>query len=154
MGYYSDVRICTTPKGLEKIKELAPKYYDELLRKDGKVVEENDDTITISENGISTVYTKDLWRLNSLKTYAVSRDDNYVMVGWDGIKWMGYNYKDIKAFEKAFENCGEPVRYVAIGEDNATDEGQWGDESYDMPYLEVSCCFDYDGEWDLRAEAI
>lgn len=154
MGYRCDVRIATTAKGFEKIKELAPQYYAEMLRKK-KVVSEDENTITVDDGGMKICYEKNFWLLENLQVHATARDDKFVLFGWDDIKWMGYSFDDLKAMRKAFEDCGEPVRLVAIGEDGADEDDVWNtDDVYeDLPMLETMRDWDYDSEWDFKKGA-
>lgn len=150
MGYRCDVRIATTAKGFEKIKELAPQYYAEMLRKK-KVVGEDENTITVDDGGMKICYEKNFWLLENLQVYATTRDDKFVLFGWNDIKWMGYNYDDIKAMRKAFDTCGEPVHLVMIGEDGDTGDAAWNSDNIyeDLPLLDTMRSWDFDNEWDF-----
>lgn len=154
MGYRCDVRVATTATGFEKIKKLAPEYYAEMLRKKN-VVSEDENTITVDDGGMKICYEKNFWLLENLQVHATTRDDKFVLFGWDDIKWMGYSFDDIKAMCKAFEDCGEPVHLVAIGEDGADEDTTWNtDDLYeDLPMLETLRDWDYDNEWDFKKGA-
>lgn len=154
MGYYSDVRIATTKEGFEKIKQLVPKIYEENLKalveeakKDKKEIKQDKNTVTIDH----AIYSKhtDLMEDPTL-VLATSKDGKYVIFGWDGLKWQGYMHMERKSYEKAFEMCGEPVRSVSIGEDEVSECLQWGEDDYDMPYLEVVTQFDYEDKWEFN----
>ena len=149
MGYRCDVRVATTVEAYEKIKELAPKYYADILRK-RKVVEETPALITVEQDGMKVCYDKEFWLLKHANVYATTRDDKYIIFGWDDIKWMGYSYDDIRAIEKAFEDCGAGVHLVAIAEDGADENTWYGEEDYDMPFVETLRDWDFDSEWDMK----
>mgnify|MGYP007133735757 CR=1 FL=1 len=150
MGYRCDVRIATTGVGLEKIKEMAKKNYAETLSK-LNVVEEDERTVTtMGDAGFKVCYEKELWLIDHLHVYAWDKTGKYVLFGWDDIKWMGYTFKDIMAIEKAMAECGEPVRFVAIGEDGQEQVNDWGDDDYSMPYVDTLREFDFDSGWDMQ----
>lgn len=150
MGYRCDVRVATTATGFEKIKKLAPEYYAGALRKH-KVVKEDENSITVKDGGVNVLYDKNMWLVDSAKVYATTRDDKFVLFGWDDIKWMGYRLETMQAMRKAFDDCGEPVHLVAIGEDGATEDEAWNsDDVYeDLPLLETMRGWDFDNEWDF-----
>lgn len=120
MGYYSNVLVATTKSGYEKIKS---------------VLDAND---------------KCDYLRKEMQEFGTSKDDKYVAFGWDGIKWMSYNFEDVSAAKRAFEECGEPVKVVSIGEDGMYDEEYYGEEDYDMPYVEAITVYDYSDEWNMK----
>lgn len=155
MGYYSDVRVATTVAGFEKIKKLVPELYNKQLqdiieqaKTDKKEIKQDkkDGTITIDH----TIYDRKPYL--KLDDAVIARDKNnkYVLFGFDGIKWMGYSHIERKAFEQAYDLCGEPVKQVCIGEDGESEDETWGDDDYDMPYLYTATAFDYDGSWEME----
>ena len=160
MGYYSDVRIVMTKKAWDYVKEHAPKLYEDKLRK-LEIEKEDDDTITSkTSGGFLAVHSKNAVKnLLERPTLFWEGKDNYtgyVMIGWDYVKWLGYGFDDKWAIEKALEDSGEPARGVYIGEDNMTEEQEWGDYYGDIPegcidppMLEAHSCFDY-GDNDME----
>lgn len=155
MGYYSNVRFTTTKEGGKKIKELVHKIYEEKLQEKIKNAvrykwEDDGKRVTVEEtSGMHSILLA-----NPIEPHveASSSDGKYTMYGFDDVKWFGYNHMERQAYEQAFEECGEPVKYIAIGEDGATDEETWGDEDYDMPYVEAISVFDYGPEWGAPNE--
>lgn len=152
MGYYSDVRIGTTKKGFEIIKQTIEHHYADMLKEEinGLEVESEDkNNITVkSKRGIFECYTKKFClKLDKLAERTVNGKD-YVMFGWDYIKWIGYNFVDQRALRRAMVKSGEPFHIVAVGEDGASDEDYINDadEDYDMPGLYFQTTVD-DGEW-------
>lgn len=152
MGYRCDVRIGTTKKGWEFIKEMAPKYYTNYI-KDSEVVEEDENTITLKDKSgwnIPTIYNKKLTLKPDI--FRETKDGKYVEFGWDDIKWMGYNFFDQRAYHEAMDKSGELCKEVCIGEDGATTEEYWNDTSEnwekcsDFPTLEVISEIN-DDEW-------
>lgn len=152
MGYRCDVRIGTTKKGWEFIKEMAPKYYTNYI-KDSEVVEEDKHTITLKDKSgwnIPTIYNKKMTLKPDI--FRETKDGKYVEFGWDDIKWMGYNFFDERAYHEAMDKSGELCKEVCVGEDGATTEEYWNDtsenwEKYgDFPILEVVSEIN-DDEW-------
>lgn len=152
MGYRCDVRIGTTKKGWEFIKEMAPKYYTNYI-KDSEVVEEDENTITLKDKSgwnIPTIYNKKMTLKPDI--FRETKDGKYVEFGWDDIKWMGYNFFDERAYHEAMDKSGELCKEVCIGEDGATTEEYWNDTSEnwekcgDFPTLEVISEIN-DDEW-------
>ncbi len=152
MGYRCDVRIGTTKKGWEFIKEMAPKYYTNYI-KDSEVVEEDEHTIVLKDKGgwnIPTIYNKKMTLKPDI--FRETKDGKYVEFGWDDIKWMGYNFFDERAYHEAMDKSGELCKEVCIGEDGATTEEYWNDTSEnwekcgDFPILEVVSEIN-DDEW-------
>lgn len=160
MGYYSDVRIVMTKKAWDYVKEHAPKLYEDKLRS-LEIEKEDDNTITYKSSGgflalCNKNAVKNLLEKPTLFWEGKDRYAGYVMIGWDWIKWMGYGFNDKWAITKSLEDSGEPARGVYIGEDNMTEEQEWGDyygdirgECIDPPTLEASSCFDY-GDNDME----
>lgn len=157
MGYTSQVRYATTKKGFEKIKELAPKRYKELLDekiKNGGIVESahcGENEIAIKDeympgHFVTTLYYKEFD--TDFPLYTLSRDGKYVLFGMDWVKWFGYDHIEKQALEWACDKCGEIVHCVMVGEDGEHDEEWWNndEEDYNMPYIGVTTCID-DGEW-------
>lgn len=152
MGYYSDVRIATTKKGWEILNEIVEHHYDDILREELKGLEvdsEDDKTITVrNKGGWLECHTKKFClKLEKLAERTVNEKD-YVLFGWDYIKWIGYNFPDQRALRRAMEKSGEPFHIVAVGEDGQGDEDYINDadEDYDMPGLYYPSTVD-DGEW-------
>lgn len=152
MGYRCDVRIGTTKKGWEFIKEMAPKYYKNYL-KDSEIVEEDENTITLKDKSgwnIPTIYNKKMTLKPDI--FRETKDGKYVEFGWDDIKWMGYNFFDERAYHEAMDKSGELCKEVCVGEDGATTEEYWNDTSEnwekcgDFPILEVISEIN-DDEW-------
>ena len=152
MGYRCDVRIGTTKKGWEFIKEMAPKYYTNYL-KDSEVVEEDKDTIVIKDKGcfnVPTLYSKKLELEPDI--FREAKGGKYVEFGWDDIKWMGYNFFSKKAYREAMEKSGELCKEVCVGEDGEMVEEYWNDtpENWvkysDFPILEAVSEIN-DDEW-------
>lgn len=152
MGYRCDVRIGTTKKGWEFIKEMAPKYYTNYI-KDSEVVEEDENTITLKDKSgwnIPTIYNKKMTLKPDI--FRETKDGKYVEFGWDDIKWMGYNFFDERAYHEAMDKSGELCKEVCIGEDGATTEEYWNDTNEnwekcgDFPTLEVISEIN-DDEW-------
>lgn len=152
MGYRCDVRIGTTKKGWEFIKEMAPKYYTNYI-KDSEVVEEDKHTITLKDKSgwnIPTIYNKKMTLKPDI--FRETKDGKYVEFGWDDIKWMGYNFFDERAYHEAMDKSGELCKEVCVGEDGATTEEYWNDTSEnwekcgDFPILEVVSEIN-DDEW-------
>lgn len=152
MGYRCDVRIGTTKKGWEFIKEMAPKYYTNYI-KDSEVVEEGKHTITLKDKSgwnIPTIYNKKMTLKPDI--FRETKDGKYVEFGWDDIKWMGYNFFDERAYHEAMDKSGELCKEVCVGEDGATTEEYWNDTSEnwekcgDFPILEVVSEIN-DDEW-------
>lgn len=152
MGYRCDVRIGTTKKGWEFIKEMAPKYYTNYI-KDSEIVEEDGENVVLKDKGgwnVPTIYSKKF----SLKPdiFRETKDGKYVEFGWDDVKWMGYNFFDQRAYHEAMDKSGELCKEVCIGEDGATTEEYWNDTSEnwekcsDFPTLEVISEIN-DDEW-------
>lgn len=161
MGYTSDVRIVMTKKCWDYVKENAPKIYASKLSK-YKTIKEDDETLTTERNGIHIAYyknsVKEMLEHPEIFKVGVKSYAGYVMIGWDCIKWLGYNFDDANSITQAIEDSGEPARMVLIGEDNMTDEQEWGDYyedargGYDAPLLEATSQFDYgDDEWEDKA---
>lgn len=156
MGYYSDVRIVTTKKGWEYVREHAPKLYEDKLRS-MTIHREDDEHIVVKKGGINVQYGKnsvaDLIEKPSVYYEYCEPQDGYVLVGWDCVKWLGYSFDDKNSILQALEDSGEPGRMVQIGEDNMTEEYEWGDyydgvDGKEAPMLEASACFDY-GDQDV-----
>lgn len=154
MGYRCDVRIGTTKKGWEFIKEMTPKYYEGYI-KDSEVIEEDEkeNTVTLKDKGcwnIPTIYDKEMTLKPDI--FRVTKDGKYVEFGWDDIKWMGYNFFEERAYHDAMEKSGELCKEVCVGEDGATTEEYWNDteENWekcgDFPILEVVSKIN-DDEW-------
>lgn len=151
MGYYSQVRYMTTKEGYEKIKELAPKRYKELLdekAKEGDSIEQRDNgEVVIKEHGINCVYLKEI--SSDYEIVKETADGNFVMFGYDWVKWMGYDHLEHQATDWAAEQCGEPVRLLMVGENGAEEENRWGDMErveYDLLYVGVETHID-DDDW-------
>lgn len=152
MGYRCDVRIGTTKKGWEFIKEMAPKYYEGYI-KDSEVIEEDRRTITLKDKGnwgVPTIYDKKMTLKPDI--FRETKDGKYVEFGWDDIKWMGYNFFSERAYHEAMEKSGELCKEVCVGEDGATSEECWNDTEEnckkcgDFPILEVVSEIN-DDEW-------
>ena len=150
MGYTSQVRFMTTTKGFKKITELVKEYYNNALQEEIKSGEiddtwTSDEDICIKKDGFGVIYRREL-----SFDYEIFNEDveGYVMFGWDWVKWLGYNHLERQAYEKAFENCGEFVRCLMVGEDGAHEEHEWNSEKDDgnMPYVSVYTCID-EGSW-------
>lgn len=152
MGYRCDVRIGTTKKGWEFIKEMTPKYYEGYI-KDSEVIEEDRRTITLKDKGnwdVPTIYDKKMTLKPDI--FRETKDGKYVEFGWNDIKWMGYNFFSERAYHEAMEKSGELCKEVCVGEDGATSEEYWNDteENWrkcgDFPILEVVSEIN-DDEW-------
>lgn len=152
MGYRCDVRIGTTKKGWEFIKEMAPKYYEGYI-KDSEVIEEDKRTITLKDKGnwgVPTIYDKKMTLKPDI--FRETKNGKYVEFGWNDIKWMGYNFFSERAYHEAMEKSGELCKEVCVGEDGATSEEYWNDTEEnckkcgDFPILEVVSEIN-DDEW-------
>lgn len=151
MGYYSDVRIVMTKKAWDYVKEHAPAIYANKLG-EMEISREDDEHIVVKKGGINVQYGKNSVT-NLLSKPSVYYEytkpwDSYVLVGWDCVKWLGYNFDDKQSIEKAIADSGEPARMVCIGEDNMTEEYEWGDyydgvNGQEAPMLEACAQFDY-----------
>lgn len=161
MGYYSDVRIVTTKKAWDYVKEHAPKmYHDKLVAMD--ISREDDEHIVVKKDGINIQYGKNsvtnlIEKPNVYYEYKGAYK-GYVLVGWDCVKWLGYSFDDKNTILDALEESGGPARMVCIGEDNMTEEAEIGDYygeiadgATDVPMLEATAQFDY-GDTEIENE--
>jgi hypothetical protein len=161
MGYYTDMRVATTKKGWIEARKRAKEIYE------AKINEMVNNAVEVKDNG-EYVDWRDGSDLNSwhtaLKKFPVNvfkrsgsaevttadgETKQYVMYGFTWRKWLGYNHTERQAWEEAWDEIDEPVHTLAIGEDNATEEHWYGDEDYDMPYIEVGG-FQFSDQWELR----
>ena len=140
MGYYSEVAITTTDKGWEKIEKLAKQYYKEMLN--AKIKEHGssvwDDCIVC--DGIA--YPKEL----DVK-FSVKSKDGYTLAYVSDVKWLDYpDWIQVRAYRKAFNDCGEYVRELMVGEDGAIDEYPYNEhkEPGDIPHIWVHAYIDID----------
>ena len=155
MGYLSDVKIALTKKGWDYVKKHAREIYENKLRAFDDVVSEDGDHISVKKNGITYCYHKEETLIKLAKVYEAREFDDWVIVGWDCVKWLGYNFEDQQSIHQAIEESGEPAREIAIGEDNQTEEYDWNGyyDNDDHPTLEATCMFDYDGtQWEEKNE--
>lgn len=126
MGYRSDVRIMTSKKGFEKLKEYTDKYLKDKDYKYGNLLDECD----ISEE---TKYAK--------------------YIGWNNIKWYEYSdYTDVDAIMNGLDylkNEDYSYRYARIGEsyddyEEHSYESEFYEDEQDLEYPSMERYFDDD----------
>lgn len=142
MGYYSQVGVTTTKKGWEKIQELAPKFYAEAIEEYKK----KGATDSKFGDGYIELGNRLYYKEFDLKPQKVTEKDGNVLLTWDYIKWIGYDFEDKKAYQKAFEECGEFVRECAVGEDGMEEMHEYNDdkEPENFPYVGTYSGIDLD----------
>ena len=124
MGYRSDVRIITSKKGFEKLKEFVGKY-----------IEENKD--------------EDIQNL--LESFDINKSDGkQCYFGWNYVKWYENDLKDVDSIMNGLdylEENGYSYRYTRIGEEHDDIEERSYDSEKEQIYLEypmILRCFEDD----------
>lgn len=126
MGYRSDVRIMTSKKGFEKLKEYTDKYLKDKDYKYGNLLDECD----ISEE---TKYAK--------------------YIGWNNIKWYEYSdYTDVDAIMNGLDYLKSEdysYRYARIAEsyddyEEHSYESEFYEDEQDLEYPSMERYFDDD----------
>jgi hypothetical protein len=137
MGYCSDIRIAMTKEGYDKLNEIVT-------------------AITV-ERALAEGYAYNLLESTDEKKY--NPKANYVIFGWDCIKWYEDDDPDINAFVTALkEISGEyPVRFIRVGEEPGDIEEWDTDPQYELPGLYTATYIDIAGrdeekEIDLKIE--
>ena len=121
MGYNSKIRICTTKEGFKKVKS----FVDDKTK------------CTNTRNLISC-----------LDEEIVGKDRDFVIFGWDWIKWDQYIYDDAKAVIEALdilEDMNIPYNFIRVGESSEGDiENQNNDPYNTLPWISVDTVINYD----------
>lgn len=94
MGYRSDIRIVTSKKGYEVLKEFVKNYLEE-----------------------KQLDTKEYNLLESLEVKVEGKEQIYF--GWNYLKWYEGNYPDVDSIMEGIDHLGEneySYRYMIIGE--------------------------------------
>ena len=125
MGYRSDVRIMTTKKGFEQLKEFVEQYINEHSN--------NEETIS-----------------NLLEQCDVNKHgENVCYFGWNYLKWYDGIYKDVDAIMEGINYLGEneySYRYSRIGENyDDIEERSYDadrDGEYELDYPIISRIFE------------
>lgn len=120
MGYRSDVRIITSKKGFDELK----KYVSNVLGDDNLKINliENPDILSIHKN--------------------------YVLIGWDDIKWYEYcDFKEIDSILDGLNYLSEnnySYQLSKMGEnlDDFNEEYIQNDNDIVLPYPQTIRCFD------------
>ena len=116
MGYRSDVRIVTSKKGFEKLKEYVEKY-----------LKEHNEKYNLLENLDTDI-----------------KNDNECYFGWNSVKWYQYSYKDVDAIMYGLDYLEEneySYRFARIGEYNDDyedlyyDSNKEDEKNIEFPYL-------------------
>jgi hypothetical protein len=125
MGYCSDVRIATTKEGYDKLKELV-------------------EAIT-AKRALAEGYAYNLLESTDEKKYNPKAD--YVIFGWDYIKWYEDNDPDVNAVITALKKVSEkyPVRFIRVGEEPGDIEDWDTDPQYVLPGLYTATYIDTAG---------
>lgn len=126
MGYRSDVRIMTSKKGFEKLKEYTDKYLQD----------------------------KDYKYRNLLDECDISEETKYAKyIGWNNIKWYEYSgYTDVDAIMNGLDylkNEDYSYRYARIGEsyddyEEQSYESEFYEDEQDLEYPSMERYFDDD----------
>lgn len=133
MGYRSDVRIRTTKKGFEVMKQAVEKYLDEHLTE-----QEN----LLAKNGG--------WNYNLLKELDYEKQvGDEITIGWNCAKWYENAYKSVDAVMKSLselENLDFPYHYIRIGEeyDDIDEIYVQTEDGYGVEYMGIIRTFDDD----------
>lgn len=111
MGYRSDIRIVTSKKGYEVLREFVKKYLEE-----------------------KDLDTKEYNLLECLEVKAEDKEQIYF--GWNSIKWYDgcEGYEDVDAIVQGIDHLGEneySYRYMIIGESYDDIEEQYYDGEKD-----------------------
>lgn len=125
MGYRSDIRIVTSKKGFDKLKE----YVSDYLKKEKK-----DDSY------------------NLLNDFTVYKENKYqVYFGWNYLKWYEGSYADVDAIMIGLDKLAEndySYRYARLGEEYDDYEEQYhesdNEDEQDIEYPNMIREFDDD----------
>jgi hypothetical protein len=137
MGYCSDIRIATTKEGYNKLNELV-------------------EAITVKQ-ALAEGYAYNL--LESIDEKKYNPKANYVIFGWDCIKWYEDDDPYVNAVITALKKVSEeyPVRFIRVGEEPGDIEEWDTDPEYVLPGLYTATYIDIAGrdeekEIDLKIE--
>jgi hypothetical protein len=137
MGYCSDIRIATTKEGYDKLNELVA-------------------AITVKQ-ALAEGYAYNLLESTDVKKY--NPKANYVILGWDYIKWYEDDDPYVNAVITALKKVSEeyPVRFIRVGEEPGDIEEWDTDPEYVLPGLYTATYIDIAGrdeenEIDLKIE--
>ena len=119
MGYRSDVRIRTTKKGYEVMKNFVEKYIKENVSKDAQGLD---------------------WNL--LNSAEITEAGNSITLDWENIKWYDGidGYQDVDAIMNSLNELSDKnidYQYMRIGEENDDIDEKWSvnNGSFDCFYL-------------------
>jgi hypothetical protein len=137
MGYCSDIRIATTKEGYNKLNELV-------------------EAITVKQ-ALAEGYAYNL--LESIDEKKYNPKANYVIFGWDCIKWYEDDDPYVNAVITALKKVSEeyPVWFIRVGEEPGDIEEWDTDPEYVLPGLYTATYIDIAGrdeekEIDLKIE--
>lgn len=121
MSYKSNVRICTTKKGFDMIKEF--------------VSDKTDGTCTRN-------------LLNCIDEKIIGKDRDFILFGWDWIKWYDMLNDDVIAVMGALNYINDkniPFNYIRVGESSEGDVEEWYRDLYNvLPWMSVDTIINYD----------
>ena len=123
MGYYSDVRICTTKKGYEELNH----FVSDFIKKENLDPEFN--------------------LLDKTSVHLITDAGQQHYFGWDSIKWYEDSDSYVTAIDKGLEhlkNLEIPYEFGRIGED-IDDITEYVTGDYNLDYIPIVRYFD-DGE--------
>lgn len=117
MGYRSDIRIVTSKKGFDKLKEYVSDYLKEVKKDDS---------------------------YNLLNDFTVYKENKYqVYFGWNYLKWYEGNYEDVDAIMNGLNKLAEndySYRYARLGEEGGDYEEQYHEsDNEDEQDIEYPC---------------
>ncbi len=124
MGYRSEVKIVTTIEGFNEMKNYVDKY------------------LHVESNATNNTSEMPYNLLDNLDEKVLDEENNYVLFGWNYIKWYDMYYKDVIAVCKALKHLEEkniPYQFVRIGEDPTDIEDRYSEGYFDtdMPSILV-----------------
>ncbi len=120
MGYKSEVKICTTIEGFNKMKEFVDKTLN---------------------------LTNTVNLLDYLDEKIENVEEDYIIFGWESAKWYEDCCDDVKAIMKSLDYINEmniPYRYARIGSDSDDIELLYVDDEEYLPDFSVDVVLSYD----------